>query len=690
VAELVEALQSYSSHLEPSFLQISLPAVAANGTIPPTFNLSPTYINSVDAEFTRVYDEYNKRISTVSQVSEQIVKLWAELGTPQAQTDDHIVRCWREAPEQIGLHHEDIKKLTLRRDKLLDEKRNREKKLNNLKTQVETLWDRLGVEEQDRKTFNARCRGCGIKQINDFEDELSRLNELKRQNLHLFVEDARLRLQSLWDELYISEEEAVEFTPMFCGKLVSPHQLKYIFTSMSDVYSDALLSAHEAEIARLETLKEQRAPTLQLIAKHRSLVKDREDLATASQDASRLLMKGAKGERRDPTRLLREEKMRKRIAKDLPKVEQELEKTLEQWEEEYGRPFLVFGERYIDILVASAAKAPPPRSKTPNGLPARPAVRPTPAQKVPDSRAPSTMRPKTPAGTGTIGRNTARPATTQSNHTRSPSKIPSRVPLGAMAATNTSPTRSPAHTTGEENASNTLRKGPQYMAPPPRMRQLYEPPPASVMSTPSTTPRFPHDFSTSSSSIVRNVGVEDPYSSVPRPLPTPSLSSYTTMPPPARPTFDRAGSVVSTTSSTYSRSNYSGSMNGSILHTFNLAGRSTRETSSASAETSHLNGSGRSENWESLAETEDDELEPERDASDAYYAKIRAAGTGMTMTMGRSPATTGNMGLGIGLGMGTAKEFGARVGGGVAYGARAQQQQQVVQRREMSYDDETF
>jgi len=105
----------------------------------------------------------------------------------------------------------------------------------------------------------------------------------------------------------------------------------------------------------------------------------------------------------------------------------------------------------------------------------------------------------------------------------------------------------------------------------------------------------------------------------------------------------------------------------------------------ASAETSHLNGSG-SENWESLAETEDDEVEPERDASDAYYAKVRAAGTGMTM--GRSPA--GNMGLGIGLG--TAKGFGARAGAGVAYGARAQQQQQgmQVQRREMSYDDETF
>jgi protein regulator of cytokinesis 1 len=156
--------------------------------------------------------------------------LWAELGTPQAQTDDMIIRCYRETPEQLGLHQDDMKRLTLRRDKLLDEKRNREKKLNNLKAQVDALWERLSIDDSERRAFLARSRGCGLKAINDFEDELSRLNELKRQNLHLFVEDARGRLQRLWDELYISEEEAVEFTPMFCGESAHFSQLKSILT----------------------------------------------------------------------------------------------------------------------------------------------------------------------------------------------------------------------------------------------------------------------------------------------------------------------------------------------------------------------------------------------------------------------------------------------------------------------------
>lgn len=100
----------------------------------------------------------------------------------------------------------------------MDEKKAREKRMKDLRSEIEGLWDRLGVEESQRKAFHASNRGCGLRAINDLEDELSRLIELKRQNLHLFVEDARTRLQNLWDELYFSEEEAVEFTPMFCGK----------------------------------------------------------------------------------------------------------------------------------------------------------------------------------------------------------------------------------------------------------------------------------------------------------------------------------------------------------------------------------------------------------------------------------------------------------------------------------------
>jgi Ase1/PRC1/MAP65 family protein len=531
VKKLVEALESYSSHLESSFVKIRLPPTTSN-TCPPNFDLSPSYVTTLDEEFTRVYDEYNRRVVLVQQMAEEIVRLWSELGIPQAQTDSLIVQNYRDSPEQLGLHQADLDRLKSRRDKLLDEKKNREKRLLDVKKNIETLWDRLGIEEADRKAFLAANRGCGLRTINEFEDELARLNELKRQNLHLFVEDARVRLQELWDALYFSEEEMLDFTPAF-----------------SDVYSDALLSAHEAEIERLTTLKEQRAPILSHIEKYKSIIADREALAQSANDATRLMLKPQKGEKRDPGKLLREEKMRKRIAKELPKVTAELIKVLQKYEDEYGRPFLIQGERFLDEIEADVeVKAPPPRSKTPNGLPPRsktpapaPAAKPaaSTAKSAPPARPASVMRgpppratAKTPTMTGRAGtmRQQAAPGsvvtttTTSSIPTKSPSKIPARVPLGNPK---NSPERrgapqAPLQSVPQHNYAQNARTMPPPRAPPPRMRDLFVPPPESTACTDVSHP--PHSSvssarpastissgSNESSRYVRPITPEDVY-----------------------------------------------------------------------------------------------------------------------------------------------------------------------------------
>ncbi|KAL8769449.1 MAG: hypothetical protein Q9194_005438, partial [Teloschistes cf. exilis] len=622
VKKLVQALESYSSHLEPSFIKIALPPTSEGARVSPTFDLSPSYFTALDNEFTRVYDEYNRRLEFVKTTAEEVVNLWAELGTPQAQTDSSIIKYYRDAPEQMGLHQRDMQSLQARRDRLLEEKRGRERKLKEVKAVVEGLWNRLGVEDPERKKFLAKNRGCGLRVINEFEAELDRLNELKRQNLHLFVEDARYKLQTLWDELYFSEEEMLEFTPAF-----------------SDVYSDALLSAHEGEIARLEVLKEQRAPTLQMIDKHKSLIQDREDLATSSQDASRLLAKGTKGEKRDPTRLLREEKMRKRIAKDLPKVEVELKKTLERWEDEYGRPFLVHGVRYLDELEMSQAKAVPPRSKTPS-IPAT-----TTTTKVPlksaaapsSSRAGSVMRgagppprsggAKTP--TGTLRRNPLATSTTSTTGGRTPSKIPARVPLSTMQHGGNSPERrAPA---AQSYETNTMRKmAPPARAPPPKMRDLFQPPP------PVETPRNYEDTenfrcaSVASSSVgtgsVRQITPEDVYDDEHR---------------------ERMSYVTSSSAAMHSEQNTPQNYRDLQRHRdpatrfhphpqqqyqHHYPAPADRDISRqiSTTSTTSVTASG-SENWETF----DDASEPEVDATDAYRKKVRAAAATATATAKR-------------------------------------------------------
>ncbi|KAL9015705.1 MAG: hypothetical protein Q9185_006916 [Variospora sp. 1 TL-2023] len=605
VKKLVQALESYSSHLEPSFIKITLPPTSNNARVSPTFDLSPSYFTALDNEFTRVYDEYNRRLALVKSVAEEVVNLWAELGTPQAQTDGLIIKYFRDTPEQLGLHQQDIQGLQAKRDRLLEEKRGRERKLKELKAVVEGLWDRLGVEDPERRSFLAKNRGCGLRVINELEAELDRLNELKRQNLHLFVEDARYKLQALWDELYFCEEEMLEFTPAF-----------------SDVYSDALLSAHEGEISRLEALKEQRLPTLQLIDKHKSLIKDREDLAASSQDASRLLTKGVKGEKRDPTRLLREEKMRKRISKDLPKVEVELKKTLERWENDYGRPFLVHGISYLEELEAATAKPLPPRSKTPSG-PAPMTIK-VPLKSAPapsSSRAGSVMRgasvprsgAKTP--TGTLRKNPLASSTISTAGGRSPSKIPARVPLGAMQHGGNSPERRAPERSYD---TNTMRKmAPPARAPPPKMRELFKEP----METPRNYDdayqddreniRCPSVASSTGTGSVRQITPEDVYDDRER-------MSYMISSSAVQSEQNTPQNYRDLQASSKHHHHHYDPHHQQKSHYAPVA--DSRQISTTSTSTTAASGS---ENWETF----DDASEPEVDASEAYYTKLRAAKT---------------------------------------------------------------
>ncbi|KAI5368131.1 Putative microtubule-associated protein, MAP65/Ase1/PRC1 [Septoria linicola] len=618
VKKLVEALESYASHLEPSFVKIKLPPTSPKAEISPAFDLSPTYVTKLDNEFTRVYDEYNKRVASVAQYGEEIINLYSELGVPQAQIDSQIVQYARESPEQLGLHKEDLQRLSAKREKLVNEKQQRERKLKELRAAVEGLWDRLGVDGSERKQFLAGNRGVGIRQINEFEDELARLNELKKQNLHIFVEDARFKLQALWDGLYFSEEEMLDFAPAF-----------------SDVYSDALLSAHEQEIARLEALREQRAPILAAVDRHRSLIKDREDLEKSSQDASRLMSKGAKGEKRDPGKLLREEKQRKRITKELPKVEADLRKTLEDWEDEYGRPFCVHGQRYLDELDEAQSKAPPPRSKTPNALSgtrdapksAGRDARPNLAQ----SKSAGTLRGGNPTRSKTPTAHSSRNplAASTTGHSAlgasmlgasmsgygsvrgSPSKIPgasgSRLPMGNLPNGSNSPERRGKPTASQElDLNRTLRgnMGPPR-APPPKMKDIFVPPTPTPMGSNKENGL---DLERPGS-VLRHLESDDPYDDRRY-----HNNQYSSM--------HSSSSHGSRNGHMHSRSveSFASSVSRPMSRQeYPVAPAFSRQTSNTSSIMSGSQVSG-SENWETYdSNSENDEA----DATEAYYAKAK-------------------------------------------------------------------
>lgn len=390
-------------------------------------NLSTNYLSQLENEVQRWRNELQSRISKISLASVQIVNLYAELGTPQTEIDGSIMSHYKDSPELIGTGKLDVERVERTLQSLLDEKRQREEKISNLSEQVFKLWKKLEEDETYISNFEKSNRGLGLNVLHAYEKEYERLMEKKRQHIGVFIQDARSTLEDLWDKLYFSEEETLQFTPAW-----------------SDVVTDASLEAHEAEIARLEKLLEERQPIIQLIDQYKELQNEEQELQSSTQDASRLLQRG----RRDPTRLLREEQMRKRIAKKKPRVMQELKAGLDEWQKRNGKPFYINGEDFGKILEQELAKTSAGR-KVPSrlGISASSSSKPAPTSSTtsnaPSARAP--MRAVSSASTASsrfaapTPRSFSRAGPTTSTTTTTTSTI-------SRAQNNRSPTRGLANT----------------------------------------------------------------------------------------------------------------------------------------------------------------------------------------------------------------------------------------------------
>ncbi|OSD08019.1 hypothetical protein PYCCODRAFT_1381285 [Trametes coccinea BRFM310] len=216
------------------------------------------------------------------------------------------------------------------RIELEDIKKRRETHIQAMYDQLEALWRRLGVADADMDAFVEANRGTTDVTIKAYEEELERMLELKRERMGTFIENARAEITKLWDDLLVGEEERADFAPF-----------------ADDEHTEELLTIHEEEIRRLKEERRLKGSLLNSVKKYFDILEDEKELAAAASDQSRLLGRGP----RDPGRLLREEKMRKRVTKEKPRLEQDLLVSIPAWEAETGRVFLVHGVSMLQLLM---------------------------------------------------------------------------------------------------------------------------------------------------------------------------------------------------------------------------------------------------------------------------------------------------------------------------------------------------
>ncbi|KAF6204677.1 hypothetical protein GE061_018838 [Apolygus lucorum] len=203
--------------------------------------------------------------------------------------------------------------------------RYKEEQIELLIKKLETIWNCISEDESLKKNFLNQCNGVGQSTMTMILNEIERCEEIKRANIKPCIETIRRDIANLWERLTYTELEKKQFSAYH-----------------TDEYNEDVLELHEMEYTRLEQVYETCKGILDL-AEQRSVLWDRmKQLHEHASSPSRFKNRGG--------HLLREEKERRAVEKNLPKIESQLKKCLVSYYEQHGKPFLWHGQDLLQKI----------------------------------------------------------------------------------------------------------------------------------------------------------------------------------------------------------------------------------------------------------------------------------------------------------------------------------------------------
>jgi protein regulator of cytokinesis 1 len=157
--------------------------------------------------------------------------------------------------------------------------------------------------------------------------ELEKMTAMKKASLGLLIEEARQKLNDLWDRLKYGKEQMGVFQAY-----------------SSNECTDEVLEIHEREILRLDQEYDSLQEIFNLLDKRQEFLLEVEEVQNLAKDPNRF-------KSRDACRILRREEDARNIKiKKLPKLEAKLVQLIQVWEDERGKVLRVMDRRLMDDL----------------------------------------------------------------------------------------------------------------------------------------------------------------------------------------------------------------------------------------------------------------------------------------------------------------------------------------------------
>jgi len=232
----------------------------------------------------------------------------------------------------VGISNKALEELTQRVAKLHKEKHRRKQKLQQMGNEIAVLWEKLRVPVDEQMVFTKSVQGLGTDTMEKGEAELERLHLLKAEMLGNLIAEARDAITDLWNQTNATREDRQSFAPFFVRD--------------ETLFDDELLEKHDDYIGTLQARLEQMRPILRLIERREAVLAERFEYEELQKDSDRLKQRGAAMTKQ----LMHEEKMAKRIKKDLPKLTELLVEKLAEWNGTHGCDFQFKGEVYLDVI----------------------------------------------------------------------------------------------------------------------------------------------------------------------------------------------------------------------------------------------------------------------------------------------------------------------------------------------------
>lgn len=281
-------------------------------------------LKELEANVQYLQKEQVKRLNTFKELRHSIQTLWKELETvPSTLIGKEMAK--EDAETTFKLSSQNIEALTDLNQELESQQKRNISEAADLREKIKSLWIKLEVDEAERQAFLTKNVGHKPSIITKLKSEVERLQALKLQHMQKFIDGLRKELSDLWDKCFFGPAQREEFTPAF-----------------DENYTEELLSIHEHQVEVMKNYYEENKNIFKLVERREALFKTMEEFETRKNDSNRLANRGGA--------LLKEEKIRKGINRELPKIEQKLKVDVGKWEEENERRFLINGCHYMDII----------------------------------------------------------------------------------------------------------------------------------------------------------------------------------------------------------------------------------------------------------------------------------------------------------------------------------------------------